>query len=156
MSLYPRIIQLLQDHAVPYSEFDHDPIVSYEDAEREKARLGWTGIESKNVFLKGANGKYCVFVTVQGQRVDFKKLKELLGTKLEMASEDEVRDVISCVPGCVAPFGFSDDITILLDMGIFQHGDYLFSPGVTTKTIQANLADLKRVFESLPNVMTVA
>ena len=52
-SMYPNIIELLQKHQIPYDEYDHDPIVSYEDAEREKERFSWVGIESKNVFLSG-------------------------------------------------------------------------------------------------------
>src|SRR5207249_2101538 len=105
--------------------------------------------ESKNVFMKGGDGKYYVFVTYQGQRVDFKKLKEILGVKLSIANEEDVRDVIHCVPGCVAPFGFSSEITILLDPSLFTHADYLFSPGVTTKTIQTNVRELKKIFDAL-------
>lgn len=151
MSLYDRIIRLLSDAHVPYDEYEHDPILSYEDAERERERLGWKGIESKNVFLKGANGAYYVYVTTQGQRVDMARCRELLGTKLSIASEEDVRNVIHCMPGCVAPFGFDEAITILIDPGIFHHTDYLFSPGVTTKTIRANVQDLKAIFERLPN-----
>ncbi len=149
--LYENIIGLLKQHFVPYTEFDHDPILNYEDAEKQKQAFQWTGIESKNVFMKGSDGKYYVFVTFQGQRVDFKKLKELLGVKLSIASEEDVRTVIHCVPGCVAPFGFSDQITILLDPALFTHTDYLFSPGVTTKTIQTNAQELKKIFDSIPN-----
>ncbi len=78
LSLYERIINLLATHAVPYTEYDHEPILTYEDAEREKTRLGWSGIESKNVFMRGADGTYYVMMAVAGQRVDFARLKELL------------------------------------------------------------------------------
>ena len=150
-SVYDAIIGLLKQHGVAYEEFDHEPILNYDDAEKQKQHFGWTGTESKNVFMKGGDGKYYVFVTFQGQRVDFKKLKEVLGVKLSIASEDDVRNVVQCVPGCVAPFGFSSDITILLDPTLFTHTDYLFSPGVTTKTIRTNVQDLKKVFDGLPN-----
>lgn len=150
-SIYPHIIELLQKYQVPYREYDHDPILSYEDAEREKERFSWTGIESKNVFLSGSDGKYYLYVTVQGQKLDFKKLKELLGVKLSIASEEEVRNIIHCVPGCVAPFGFDESIIVMIDTSLFQHSDYLFSPGVTTKTVHANIQDLKKIFENLPN-----
>ena len=149
--LYSNIIALLNEHNISYREFDHDPILSYEDAEREKQRLGWNGVESKNVFLKGANGQYYLYVTTQGKRVDFSQLKELTGTKTSIASEDDVRNVIMCVPGCVAPFGFCKEITIIIDPRIYEHTDYLFSPGVTTKTIQTNIQDVKSIFSCLPN-----
>lgn len=150
-SLYERIINLLTTHNITYKEYDHDPIVSYKDAEREKNRLGWNGVESKNVFMRGADGAYYTMVTTEGQRVDFAGLKELLGTKLSIASEEDVRAVAECVPGCVVPFGFADHITILLDKSIFTHTDYLFSPGVTTKTVQLNIQDIKILLANLPN-----
>jgi len=150
-SVYERIITLLSKHDITYTEYDHAPILTYEDAEREKVRLGWNGVESKNVFMRGADGSYYVMMTVAGQRVDFAKLKELLGVKLSIASEDDVRTVVECVPGCVVPFGYADHITLLLDKQIFQHTDYLFSPGVTTKTVQLNIQDIKNLLASLPN-----
>ncbi len=150
-SVYDAIIGLLRQHQIPYKEFDHEPILNYDDAEKQKQKFQWSGTESKNVFMKGDDSTYYVFVTFQGQRVDFKKLKELLGVKLSIASEDDVRAVAQCVPGCVAPFGFSSDITILLDPTLFTHTDYLFSPGVTTKTIQTNVQELKKIFDGLPN-----
>lgn len=149
--VYDNIIQLLKEHGVAYQEYDHAPILSYEDAEREKARHGWEGTESKNVFLKGADGRYYVFATVQGQRVDFSGLKALLGTKLSLASGDEVKEFSGCVPGCVAPFGFTPDITVVVDPMLFRQDAYLFSPGVTTKTVRLKPTELKRVFSTLPN-----
>jgi Ala-tRNA(Pro) deacylase len=149
--VYDNIIHLLKEHEVAYREYDHAPILSYEDAEREKARHDWEGTESKNVFLRGADGHYYVFATVQGQRVDFSGLKALLGTKLSLASGDEVKEVSGCVPGCVAPFGFASDITIVVDPGLFKQDAYLFSPGVTTKTVCLEPAELTRVFSALPN-----
>jgi len=55
MSLYPTIMSLLQKYAILYEEFDHDPILTYEDAAREQAKRERTGRESKNVFLTDKN-----------------------------------------------------------------------------------------------------
>ena len=152
-TLYENIITLLNDHTVRYHEYDHDPILNYADAEREASKFGWTGVESKNVFLKGADQKYYLYVTTQGRRVDFAQLKEVLDTKVSLASEEDVRNVALCVPGCVAPFGFSETITIILDPSIDECTEYLFSPGVTTKTIQTNMQELKNIFPHLPNTV---
>ena len=150
-SVYNEIIGTLKTHNIAYREYDHEPILNYEDAEREKQRLGWNGIESKNVFMSGKDGKYYLYVTTQGQKVDFKQVKELTGTNCSMANEEAVRNIIQCVPGCVAPFGFGPEIVVILDRNIFKNTDYLFSPGVTTKTIQLNVQDLAPIFASLPN-----
>ena len=150
-TVYNNIKTLLDQNHIQYEEFDHAPILSYEDAEREKARLGWTGIESKNVFMKGNDDQYYIYVTTQGEKVDFKKLKELLGVKLSIASGDDVKTVAECVPGCVSPFGFSEKIIILIDPKIYTHTHYLFSPGITTKTILLNIQTLAPIFNTLPN-----
>ncbi len=150
-SLYENIIALLNEHNIPYQEYDHDPILNYDDAERERVKFDWKGVESKNVFLKGADGAHYLYVTTQGQRVDFAQLKEILKAKVSLASEEDVRNIALCVPGCVAPFGFSETITIILDPSIEECTDYLFSPGVTTKTIQANMQDLKALYSYVPN-----
>jgi Ala-tRNA(Pro) deacylase len=54
--------------------------------------------------MTDASDRHYLFVTVQGKKVDFKQMKEITGEKLSLASADAVRDVIHCVPGCVAPF----------------------------------------------------
>lgn len=154
--IYSKIIDLLQEYKIPFKEFEHAPILSYEDAEREKANFNWEGVESKNVFMKGGDDQYYVFVTVQGEKVDFKKLKELLNVKMSIATSEDVINVIQCVPGCVCPFGFASEITILIDSKLFTYTDYLFSPGVTTKTIHTNIQEMKIIFENLPNkVITI-
>lgn len=86
-TIYENIINLLRQHQIAYKEYDHEPILSYEDAEKEKNKFHWEGVESKN---------------------------------------------------------------------IFQFTDYLFSPGVTTKTIQTNIQDLKPIFENMVNCHPVA
>jgi Ala-tRNA(Pro) deacylase len=51
MALYNKIISLLEEYTIEYTEYNHAPILNYEDAEREKANHHWQGIESKNVFM---------------------------------------------------------------------------------------------------------
>lgn len=155
VSIYDSVISLLQKHHIAYKEFDHSPILSYEDAEREQKIHGWQGIESKNVFIESKSGKFFIFVTVFTEKVEFGRLKELLGEKCSIGKREDVERVTGCVPGCVAPFGFPEDITVILDDKLFEHTDYLFSPGVTTKTIQLAIQDLKPVFDDLPNMVLV-
>lgn len=151
MNLYNTIISGLKSNNIQYIEYDHDPILSYEDAEREKQKFNWEWVESKNVFMTNKKWKYFVFVTVQWEKVDFNKMKKITWEKLSIASWDEVKDIIHCVPWCVAPFWFSDDIMTIIDNKIFTFDNYLFSPWVTTITIQLNPKDLKVVFEGLKN-----
>lgn len=149
--LYHNIISLLNSHHIPFQEFDHAPIITYEDAQKQAKIHGFHGTESKNVFIKDQNGNFYVYLTIAGQKVDFPKLKEKLSLKCQTASAAEVESVIRCVPGCVVPFGFDQNNAIIIDPVINNITDYLFSPGLTTKTIQTNFQDLKKIFPHLPN-----
>ena len=51
MNIYENIITSLKQHNIDFKEYDHGPILSYEDAEREQKNCGWEGTESKNVCL---------------------------------------------------------------------------------------------------------
>ncbi|MDD5769407.1 MAG: YbaK/EbsC family protein [Candidatus Gracilibacteria bacterium] len=153
--LYNNIMDILKNNNVIFKEYSHGPILNYEDALREQQIHNWDGVESKNVFMTNKNGKYYIFVTFQGQKVDFKLLKDILGEKLSMCNEEEVRDIINCVPGCIAPFGFSYDILTIIDKRVFGLGKYLFSPGVVDKTIGMNSMDLQKIFNNTKNIIFI-
>ncbi len=90
--------------------------------------------------------KYFLFATIQEQRVDFKQMKQITGEKLSLASNDEVIDIIHCIPWYVAPFWFDETISTIIDSSIFNHELYLFSPWITTETIELNPQYLKILF----------
>ena len=145
------ISDILKQHNVPHAQYQHGAILSYDDAEREKDIHGWNGTESKSVCLIGSDGSCVVYVTVQGKRADTKRLKELTGVKYRLADEAELAYHTACVPGCVSPFGFPQSVTLAVDESVFGVGEYLFSPGIATKTIQMDSAFLKSIFSALPN-----
>lgn len=155
MNIYKNILNTLERHNIKYKKYIHDPILSYEDAEKEKQIHKWSWVESKNVFMTNKKWKYFLFVTVEWEKVDFKKLKELTWEKLSIASHEEVKNIIHCVPWCVAPFWFRDDILTVVDNKIYDFENYLFSPWITTETIELNPKDLKIVFEELENKVFV-
>lgn len=149
-NLYDSIISILRKNKITYKEYNHWPILNYDDALKEKSIHNWNWFESKNVFMTNKKWKYYIFATWEGQKVDFKLLKEILWEKLSLCNDDEVRTIIDCVPWCIAPFWFSDDINILVDKNIFNlTWNYLFSPWITTKTIELNILDLKRIFNNI-------
>ncbi len=146
--VHDAIVGILDSLSIPYREYQHDPILSYEDAEREQARCGWVGTESKSVFLTDKSGGYVIYATVRGEKVDFARLRELTGVKYSIASEEAVRKVAHCVPGSIPSFGLPiEGLRIFVDATAFEReGDYLFSPGFPDHTFQVDIADMRRVF----------
>lgn len=150
---YQHIIAHLSRHNIPFTEYSHDPILSYEDAEREQAKHGWEGTESKSVFLKSKSGKFYVYTTTMGEKVNFAKMKEITGEKMSVGSAEDLQRETDCIPGCVCPFGFKKEISIIVDTRIFELDAYLFSPGVAEKTLRIEMKKypIRKVFASLEN-----
>ncbi len=146
MNVQENIIALLKSHNISYKLYTHGPILNYEDAEKEQSIYKWEWIESKSVFMTNKKGKYYLFVTVQWKNVDFKKMKELIWVKLSIATKEEVEEVALCTPWCVAPFWLDDTIQMIVDEEIFKHKSYLFSPGISTDTLQLDPKDLRGIF----------
>lgn len=140
-----KVIQVLEDNNIKYELYEHEPIFSYEVAEIVSKRLGFTGTESKSLFLKGKSDKYYVYLTIQGEKVDFKEVKNLIGEKISICSSEEMTQVIKCYPGCVSPFGHSKDIALIIDSKVFEQEKIIFSPGLPNKTVIIFSKDLRDV-----------
>ncbi len=151
--IYEKITNMLKEYELKYDEYDHKPIVSYEDAEEAKLQHGWEGTESKNVFMKGKSGTYYIFVTMQGERVDFGRMKELTGDKMSIGSAEDLIAETDFVPGCVCPFGYKEEIVIIVDTRVFAVDSFLFSPGLEEKTLNVHMGGdkFRKLFENLPN-----
>ena len=68
----------------------HEPILNYETADKVDKELGFTGTESKTLFLKGKSGAFYLFITLATERMDSKMLKNILGEKVKLVSGDEM------------------------------------------------------------------
>ena len=73
--LYNANISLLKKLNIQFKECTSEPVLSYETAEKVRKEFGLTGAESKSLFLRGRDGRYYMFVSVEGKRADFDKIK---------------------------------------------------------------------------------
>ena len=148
---YDTILRLFADADIPYQLYHHRPVLSYEEAELARQEVGFEGTEGKVVVCRIDDG-FAVYVTMQGQRLDQRALKRLLGArKLRLATVDEVREAFGAEPGCAYPFGFAADIPIVFDRSIFDEEWMLFSAALPTTTIQVAGQDLRSLVSHLPN-----
>jgi len=150
-SAYNNIIQLLQSSNAVYKSFTHRSALTYEDLLAVQKETGFFGTEGKCMVLK-TEGGFVVYVTISSQRVNFDAITEFLKCKkVRLASKEELKDHFDAEPGCAYPFGFESIIPIYVDPQIYAQEWFLFSPAVSTKTIQVRGADLKTIFEMLRN-----
>ena len=139
----------MDEKGIAYEWYEHKPVLSYEDAEEVAAEVGYTGTESKSLFLRGKKtGGYYIFFTVQGEKMDAKLIKELTGEKTSVCSGAEMQEVLGCFPGCVSPFGHEDSVTLIIDELVYDTEKLVFSPGVPNKTVVIRTADLKTILDA--------
>ena len=79
------------------------------------------------------------------------KIKDKLGVKISVASQEELKSQTGCEPYCAIPFGYPKEITILIDPEIYNQQKFIFSPGPTEKTIEIAGKDVEIIFSALPN-----
>ena len=150
-NLYRKNIDLLQNAGIEYREFEHEPVLSYEKAAQIRQRFNLSGVESKSLFLKLKNDRYCMFISVEGKRFDSKRLRVLLGSKSKVCSDQELNEETGCVPKCACPFGHSAEVTLIIDNEIFQHERFIYSPGPPEKTIEIKTEDIQEILNCSPN-----
>jgi len=146
-----KVIDLLENCKINYDIYHHEPVLDYDKAAEIRQRFGFTGTESKSLFLKGKSGTYYVFVTKEGEKLDSKAVKNLVEEKVSICSSEEMTSVIGCTPGCVAPFGYVTDISLVIDKSVFQEEKLIFSPGVPETTMVIKGDDFKRLLENVEN-----
>ena len=150
-TLYDRNIALLKSSDVAYREVEHEVVLNYETAAIVRQRFGLTGVESKSLLLRLKDGRYCMFVSVESKRADFKKIKDLLGSKSSFCSDEELIEQTECVPKCACPFGHEERIILIIDSAIFNYVKFLYSPGIPERTIEIATEDLEKIVARLPN-----
>lgn len=151
---YLNIIRLLDENQVSYKLFTHRGALSYGDLAEVQKEAGFFGTEGKCMILK-IDDKFIVYVTTQGNRVNFDVIKiTLKANKIRLATPEELKSYFGAKPGCAYPFGFSKNVDIFVDPTIYQQEWLLFSPVFSTKTVQSKGEDLKRVLDQLPNKVT--
>ena len=145
------LVKLLDDNGVEYKSFEHKAAYTYDELLEVQKQTGFFGTEMKCMVLK-ADEEFMVYVTTQGNRVNFDAIKEHLSAgKVRLATPEELKEHFGAEPGCAYPFGFDTKFKVFVDPKIYTQEWMLFSPAVPTGTIQAKGADLKNVFESLSN-----
>lgn len=153
-AIYQNIINLLDRNHAEHKLFQHRPALTYEDLALVQKEAGFVGTEGKCLVLK-VDDDYIVYITVQGKKVNFDQIKNILDIKkVRLALPEELMDNFGAQPGCAYPFGFDQKFKIYIDPVIYDQEWFLFSPLYPDKTIQVAGNSLKTVFQNLPNFVT--
>ncbi|MEZ9566164.1 YbaK/EbsC family protein [Vibrio artabrorum] len=152
-NIYQHNISLLKNAGIEFNEWQHEPILDFETDLIVAKRLGWTGTHSKSLFLKLKGGGFALYLTDKDKRLDSKRLKQVLGKRPSVCSDEEMISQTHCVPGAVCPFVIPSDIPIVVDQQLYQCEEILYTPGEPTITIGFAGSSLPILLSKLDNTI---
>lgn len=128
------IIELLKAHGYWYETFQHEPVLTSEEA--AKTRPGYTLHQGAKAIVakvetKDKVEKYVMLVIPADLRLDSKKVKNALHIRsFRFATEDELGVVTHGVQrGAVPPFGNLFQIEVFVDTQLFDQEKMVFNAG---------------------------
>jgi prolyl-tRNA editing enzyme YbaK/EbsC (Cys-tRNA(Pro) deacylase) len=131
--------------------FDHCRVVELPDTTRTSAEaaaaIGCTIAQiAKTLVFKGKNSGDPVLIIASGvNRVDVKRIGELIGEPIEKPDADYVRARTGFVIGGVAPVGHSQPVQTLIDQDLLQYADIWAAAGNPNAVFQLTPDDLVRM-----------
>lgn len=149
--LYRYNIDLLTYLDVPFSQWQHEPILNFTIDALVASKLGWTGVHSKSLFLKLKGGGYALYLTDKDTRLDDKLMKSLLGERPSICDGDEMTRVLGCLPGAVCPFGVPADIPLIVDNALYHAHEILYTPAKPEFTVGFSGRYLKPILDHIDN-----
>jgi Ala-tRNA(Pro) deacylase len=138
-----RVRWFLNSHAVRYDLVAH----RHTSTSVETARSAHIEPErvAKCVLLHDAQG-YWLAVLPASRRIDLGRLMELLGCRLELASEGELgRLLLDCDVGAVPPVGDAYDVRTVLDDSLMEVDPLYFEGGDHEDLVRVSRADFRRL-----------
>lgn len=147
--------KMLREHSIYFELYHHDPIYTNEEAVVMKEEKGFTGTETKALFLKGKSGKYYSFVTFTTKSTNFKRLKQAVGEKVSIVKPDEMEKVTGQKAGAVTPLGYEDSISMIVDEELLGQEKLVFAPARPDQTMVILAEDLKKIIKLLENELFI-
>lgn len=111
-------------------EFDSDTSTAFLAAQALGTEVGQI---AKSILLKARDDKFFMVVSAGDARIDNKAVKNLVGSRVRMASGEEVLEVTGFNIGGVCPFALKRDIPIYLDESLKRY-DVVYAAAGTGNT----------------------
>ena len=146
------IYALLDEKNIWHEVTEHKAV--YNMAEVAEIHLPYPEADAKNLFVRDDKKRNYYLITVKGdKRTDLKAFRQKNGTRpLSFASDQDLMDMLSLIPGAVTPLGLLNDrehrVTFWLDQS-FLEGTGLIGvhPNDNTATVWLKTQDLLRLLE---------
>lgn len=143
-AVFNKIKEFLDGKNIEYEEFIHEPVFTSEQASKVRGVDLKTGAKAMIVRSKG---KFYMFVLSAVKKIDWKRVKDIIGDKGSLATPEEVEKITDCVIGCVPPFGNLFDIPLYVDRSLQEVVIINFSAGLHTHSMRMKSKDYLKAVE---------
>jgi len=148
--LYEDIVGFLNKNKIDFEEFSHEAAKT--SAEAAVARgMKEEGLEKavKAMILR-SKGKFYLFALRASKKIDWKKVRKILGTdSVSLATPEEVLKVMGVEIGACAPFGNLVSIPTYADTDIYSIEKFVFSCGKHDKSIEIKVDDWDKIVKPI-------
>lgn len=163
MTLFEKIIKLLDENKVWYELLTHEPVWTSQQAAavrpeislRQGAKAMVLKLQNSNFKSQSENTSYelpvtnflYLMVVVPGDRkIDYKKVSGFLKVKdVQLASAEEVEKVVGVKIGAVSPLGNLSGLETLVDSSLLENEIIAFNAGDHSKTVVMKSEDYLKI-----------
>ena len=148
MKCRERLEKYLKENDVAFELLTHGQAYTMQEV---AAALHVPGTQVAKVVMVKADGEIVMLVLSAPARVDFRKVRDLLGAKeVSLAKEGEFADLFAdCATGAMPPFGDLYGVPVYVDRGLAQEANIVFRVGTHRHTMKIAYADFSRLAQPI-------
>ena len=152
MTVFEKIINLLESKHVAYKLTEHAPVRTSEEAARIRGAPLKTGAKA---MIARCKDDYYLLVLPADKQIDWKRLRSILQVRdIRLATAEEAEQVANVQMGSVPPFGNVLGLPTYFDQGLFENEVVNFNPGSITHSIAMQSADLRALVTPIVDSFT--
>jgi Ala-tRNA(Pro) deacylase len=136
--------EYLRDNGVPFEIMAHTQAFTMPEV---AAALQVPGQQVAKVVMVKGDGKMAMLVTSAAHRLDFAKVRAVLGVdKVDLAKEEEFGDLFpDCEVGAMPPFGNLYNVPVYVDKDVVEEENIVFRVGTHQQAMKVAYTDYARL-----------
>lgn len=143
MTVYEKIINLLDEQHIQYQALEHEPTPTCEDSARVR---GTSMDQGAKALICVADKKPILIVLPCSQKLDVKLFKQRFSIKdLRFASPDEIQDLTGLQIGAIPPLGVILGLPTYVNSLLQSQTTIAFNAGDRTRSIIMEYVDFSKI-----------
>ncbi|CAI2382138.1 unnamed protein product [Moneuplotes crassus] len=146
---FNRIEEILKENDIDYDVATHKAAITAQESADVRGATLESGAKSMLIVdrSKKLNSVYFLCVMSAAEKINWKLIKEIIGTKkLKLATVEEVLTQTGCAVGGVPPFGSLFNVHTYVDNSLVEQGETIsFNAGLKTRSILMKTEDYLKV-----------